>query len=85
MDFSLIQEYAQYGIFAVLFISLFVWVIKSGEKREKAMQDTLNRFAENVGDKLGKIETISADLAEVKTDISEVKADVEDIKEQLNK
>lgn len=74
MDFTFIEQFAQYGVFAVLFVSLFIWTLKSSEKREKAMQDTLNKFADVVGDKL---ETVSTDLAEVKSD-------VEVIKEKMN-
>lgn len=69
MDFSLFKEFAQYGIFAGLFVVLLVWTIKSGEKRESELRKTLDKFADVVGS-MGK-------------DIAEVKQDVEDIKEKI--
>ena len=69
MDLALIQQYAQYGIFAGLFIVLLVWTIKSGEKRESQLRATLDKFADIVGG-MGK-------------DIADIKADVDDIKEKI--
>jgi hypothetical protein len=71
MDFSFIEQIAQYGIFALLFVSLFVWTLKSSEKREKALQETLNKFADIIKNKLN---SISSDLEEVKEDVEEIKS-----------
>ena len=73
MDLSLIEQLAQYGIFAGLFVALFVWTLKSGEKRENELRQTLDKFADVVGEK----------LTDVCKDVEEIKSDIEDIKEKI--
>lgn len=74
MDLTLIQQFAQYGIFGGLFIALFIYTLKNNKEREDKLTDTLNNFAEKVGDK----------LTTVCTDLNAVKADIEDIKGKIN-
>ena len=75
MDLTIVQKFIEYGIFAGLFVSLFVWTLKSGAKREGELRKTLDKFADVVGNKLSGL----------CNDVEDVKQDVEDIKEKLNK
>jgi hypothetical protein len=75
MDASGILDFiAQYGPWMGLFVGLFIYTLKNNNKREQAMQDTLNKFAESVGDK----------LTSISTDMEAVKADIEDIKGKID-
>jgi hypothetical protein len=70
MDLTLIQQFLQYGIFAGLFVALFVYTLKNNEKRETALTDTLKEFAEKTGTALN----------DMQKDITEIKEDIENIK-----
>lgn len=73
MQLGIIGEYIQYGIFAGLFLALFIYNLRNSEKRETALRHTLDNFADKVGDKLNSM----------CHDVEEVKADVEEIRRKI--
>lgn len=71
---EIINVVVQYGVFGALFVYLFLRQLKESKERETAMQNTLNKFADVVGNKL---DSISSDLEEVKEDVEEIKSKIE--------
>ena len=92
MDGAFLMETAvQYGIFAVLFVSLLVYVEKQNEKREKEYQSTIAKLSDNILrvasenhnvslDTKCIIKGIEEDIDCISTKIHEVSRDVDNIK-----
>ena len=59
---SIIEMAAQWGIFAALFVSLFVYVVKENKIREKDYRDIIKTLGE-------KLHTLSSDSNEVTHDV----------------
>ncbi|EDT71903.1 conserved domain protein [Clostridium perfringens D str. JGS1721] len=74
MEQKFIELLASQGIFAVMFIFLFLDTRKDSKQREEKYQETINKLAEQTG--INK---------EVKEDVEEIKRDVIEIKNKLNK
>ena len=74
MELGIVGEFIQYGIFAGLFVALFVYTLKKGGEREAELRATLDKFADVCADK----------LANLCDEVKGVKTDVEDIKDKLN-
>ncbi len=73
MEQKFIELLASQGIFAVMFIFLFLDTRKDSKQREEKYQETINKLAEQTG--INK---------EVKEDVEEIKRDVIEIKNKLN-
>jgi sensor c-di-GMP phosphodiesterase-like protein len=75
MELSAILGYiTQFGVFGVLFIWLLTKQMKESREREKAMQATLDKFADTVVDKLEKVDG----------EVEDIKEDIKDIKNKIN-
>lgn len=74
MEQKIIELLASQGIFAVMFIFLFLDTRKDSKQREEKYQETIKELAEQTG--INK---------EVKEDVEEIKKDVIEIKNKLNK
>jgi hypothetical protein len=52
-----------YGVFAVLFVSLLVWVLKKNGEREENYQSTIDKLAD----------LLHKDFESLKTDVKDIK------------
>ncbi|BDU81826.1 BhlA/UviB family holin-like peptide [Clostridium perfringens] len=73
MEQQFIELLASQGIFAAMFIFLFLDTRKDSKQREEKYQETIRELAEQTG--INK---------EVKEDVEEIKKDVIEIKNKLN-
>lgn len=73
MEQKFIELLASQGIFAAMFIFLFLDTRKDSKQREEKYQETIRELAEQTG--INK---------EVKEDVEEIKKDVIEIKNKLN-
>lgn len=62
MDAQQVSFWIQQGPFALLFVSLFVYVIKDSKARETKYQDTIDRLV----DKLSIVDSIKGDVEDLK-------------------
>jgi hypothetical protein len=62
MDANQVNFWIQQGPWALLFVSLLVYVIKDSRMREKKYQDTIDKLV----DKLSIVDAIKADIEELK-------------------
>lgn len=60
----------QYGVFGALFIWMLTKQMRESRDREKAMQSTLDKFADIV---VVKLEKVDNEVADIKEDIQEIK------------
>lgn len=58
-----IKLITSYGIFAVLFVSLLVWVLKENNKRETRYQSTIDKLAD----------LLHKDVENLKDDVKDIK------------
>jgi uncharacterized protein YoxC len=96
MDMAGFNELAvQYGIFAALFISLLVYVIRENAKREKAYQETIERLGHDLSSGVQKnqyiiseskcvIEGIEVKIGEVHGKVQEISHNVGIIREDIS-
>ena len=76
MDFNtILQAAGTQGIWAVLFVALFVWTIKRYESREASYQAVIK-------DTTTALTKYAASYESLCSDVSEIKADVEQLKNQ---
>jgi len=68
MENEVIQLAASQGLWAMLFVCLLFYVLKENSKREQSFQDIILALTE----KLDTLESIKADLAEIKDDLQNV-------------
>jgi len=62
MDAQQVSFWLQQGPFAVLFVSLLVYVMKDSKAREKKYQDTIDKLV----DKLSIVDAIKGDIEDLK-------------------
>lgn len=74
MDFSLIPFIIKYtdSLWAVLFILLFIWVLKSNDTREKRYLNVIDQLSEkievNVVDVNRKIDSLNEQICSIRTE-----------------
>lgn len=74
MDFSLIPFIIKYtdSLWAVLFILLFIWVLKSNDTRERRYLNVIDQLSEkievNVVDVNRKIDSLNQQIASIRTE-----------------
>lgn len=61
------------GLFAVLFIALLAWVLKTNDSRENRYLNVIDRLGEKIDDKVDKL---GARMGCVEKDVAEIKAKV---------
>lgn len=77
MGSILLQQMAGGGIFAVLFGFMLWYVLNQNDKREKRLQDTIDKNQEVIGklaDRLEVIDDIKNDVTGIKGDLQYMKA-----------
>lgn len=62
MDAQQVAFWIQQGPFALLFVSLLIYVMKDSKAREKKYQETIDKLV----DKLSIVDTIKGDVEELK-------------------
>jgi hypothetical protein len=62
MDAQQVTFWIQQGPFALLFVSLLIYVMKDSKAREKKYQETIDKLV----DKLSIVDTIKGDVEELK-------------------
>ena len=62
MDAQQVTFWIQQGPFALLFVSLLIYVMKDSNAREKKYQETIDKLV----DKLSIVDTIKGDVEELK-------------------
>lgn len=62
METELIKFAASQGLYALLFVTLLLYTLKTNGEREKNYQDTINKLA----DKFSIVEDIKKDVKEIK-------------------
>ncbi|WP_313127524.1 BhlA/UviB family holin-like peptide [Proteiniclasticum ruminis] len=62
MDAQQVTFWIQQGPFALLFVSLLVYVMRDSKAREKKYQETIDKLV----DKLSIVDTIKGDVEELK-------------------
>jgi hypothetical protein len=65
MEQELIKVAASQGLYALLFVSLLLYTLKTNGEREKNYQETINKLA----DKFNIVEDIKKDVEEIKDKI----------------
>lgn len=65
MEQELIKVAASQGLYALLFVSLLLYTLKTNGEREKNYQETINKLA----DKFNIVEGIKKDVEEIKDKI----------------
>lgn len=64
---SILQFAQQYGIWAAMYIILFVWTMRESKHREEKLMTTLDKYADSFG-------RLSQDVSEIKQDVDELKS-----------
>jgi hypothetical protein len=65
------------GIWAVLFIGLFFYVLRTGEAREKRLSDTSEEREKRLTETLNKVaDKLSGDVNALRADVDELRSDV---------
>ena len=74
MENSIINEAYSYGIFAVLFVALFFYVLRRNDKRECGYQKTIEQNQEVIINLTGRLDVLD-----------DVKKNVEVIKDEIKR
>jgi archaellum component FlaC len=68
------------GIFAVLFIILLGWVLRTNDQRENRYLNVIDKYGDKIDDRVtvidGKVDNLQKDVAGLKTDVGAIKTDV---------
>ena len=86
METSLFELAAKDGLWAALYVFLFIYVLFDSRAREKKLQQTIaenQRIIAETVQKLGIVEDIHEDIGEVNEGVKEVHKDVKDIKAEV--
>ncbi|MCT4544863.1 MAG: BhlA/UviB family holin-like peptide [Vallitalea sp.] len=60
-----IKLITSYGVFAILFCSLLVWVLRENNKRELRYQETIDKFGDILHNQLKQLENTVEDIKEM--------------------
>jgi len=71
------------GIFAVLFIVLLAWVLRTNDQRENRYLNVIDKYGDQIYGQVtatdGKVERLKEDVDDLKTDVGVIKSDVSKI------
>lgn len=69
METQIFKEITTYGVFAILFFFLLLYVLRKNDEREKRYIDTIEKdqmIIKNLTDNLRKMDKIEDDIKEIK-------------------
>lgn len=68
------------GVFAVLFIALLAWVLKTNNDREVRYLGVIDKYGDQIYGQItvtdGKVDRLKEDVDDLKTDVGVIKSDV---------
>lgn len=69
METALLDSAIKNGLFAIMFVFLFIYMLKENKEREQKYISTIDKLS----DKIGIVEEIREDIIEIKSDIEQIK------------
>ena len=72
MENTLMDLAAANGIWAALFVFLFIYVLYDSKKREQTLQETIKEnqdIIKNLSERLGIVDNIQKDVSEIKAEL----------------
>ena len=72
MENTLMDLAAANGIWAALFVFLFIYVLYDSKKREQTLQETIKKnqdIIKNLSERLGIVDNIQKDVSEIKAEL----------------
>lgn len=72
MEKTLFDLAAANGIWAALFVFLFIYVLYDSKKREQKLQETIKEnqdIIKNLSERLGIVDNIQRDVSEIKAEL----------------
>mgnify|MGYP001393655081 CR=1 FL=1 len=72
MDFTVLQAAIEQGVWAVLFVSLLLYLLQDSRKREERLMGFLDEITKQFDNLDHKYERISGDVTDIKTEIRDL-------------
>lgn len=83
----LLAEAARQGLWAILYVSLFVYTLKESKRREERLRNDYMELKEESRDRENKLTTFIVDITKqyerLATGVEKLSVDVDDIKDEL--
>lgn len=76
---SILETAISNGLFASLFVALFIYMIKDGSKREKRYQETIS----DLTTRLSVVKELDENVVKMQQDVGVIKNDVEEVKQNV--
>ena len=85
---TLLNEAIKNGIWAAMFVALFVWTIRENKAREACYQQTIKQVNENIFSTVcrteKKVDAVIADVDELKDNYQNIDKKVDILSEKVN-
>jgi hypothetical protein len=71
MEEGILKAALQQGLWAVLFVSLYFWLLKTSKSREDRLMDFIDKITEQFENLDKRTDKIASDVADIKQEIRE--------------